>query len=84
MERIKEIRGQHFTRYTFQAIAWKHKLKEDKRYCWEATEGVLVRYSNDVIQFVQSLSEAEVNDALANYRDHIRDARDKNNEEDDA
>lgn len=77
VERIEKIHGQRFTQYTFQAVAWKYKLKKDKRYCWEATEGVLVRYSNDVIHFVQSLSEADVKHALADYRDHIRDARDQ-------
>lgn len=65
---IKVLHGKPFTSYTFQAIIWKHGLKDKSQYCWIAREGVLTRYSNDVVSLIKSLSPADVNAALTDYR----------------
>jgi hypothetical protein len=66
--RITTLHGMAFTAHTFQAIVWKYGLREKRSYCWRATEGVLTRYSNDVIPFLQRLTEADVRAALTDYR----------------
>ena len=68
VKKIDTLHGKKFTSYTFQSIAWKHHLKEDPRYCWQAKDGFLTRYSNDVITFVNSLTHADLDAALTDYR----------------
>ena len=72
VETIGTLHGNTFTSYTFQAIAWKHNLKENSQYCWKATEGVLTRYSNDVVTYIKRLSPKDLEAALADYREHLR------------
>lgn len=72
VEAIKTLHGRLFTSYVFQAIAWKHGLKENPKYCWKAREGVLTRYSRDVLAFIRRLSAADVGAALTDYRMHRR------------
>jgi hypothetical protein len=67
LQRMPTLHGKPFTAHTFQAIVWKYGLKDDPRYCWKATEGVLTKYSNDVIQFIQRLTEADVQAAITDY-----------------
>ena len=75
LNRIDELYGQQFSQYTFQAIIWKYQIKENPQYCWEATEGVLTRYSNDVVTFIRRLTESEVKESLHDYREHMRSIR---------
>lgn len=72
LERIGDLHGSPLNSHKFQAIAWKHGLKEKQQYCWRATEGVLTRYSHDVIQYVRSLTQADVEAALTDYREYQR------------
>jgi len=67
LHRITILHGQPFTAHTFQAIVWKYGLKTDRRYCWRATEGVLTKYSNDIIPFIQRLTEADVKAAITDF-----------------
>lgn len=69
---IGTLHGKRFTNHTFQAIAWKHDLKNKSQYCWRATGGVLTRYSNDVIAYIQRLTSSDVYTALTDYRSHLR------------
>jgi hypothetical protein len=68
IEKIGTFHGTELSPHKFQAIAWKHQLKEKSQYCWRATEGVLTRYSNDTVTFVKSLTQADVEAALTDYR----------------
>jgi len=70
--RIDTLHGVKFTSYTFQAIAWKHQLREKPQYCWRATEGVLTRYANDTVAFLKSLTSADLQAALTDYRTYLR------------
>lgn len=69
---IADLHGIRFSPYVFQAIVWKYKLKEDPIYCWRATEGVLTRYSNDIVPRIRQLTKSEVEAALLGYRAHRR------------
>jgi hypothetical protein len=69
---IETLGGNEFTSYMFQAIVWKHSLKENTQYCWKAKEGLLTRYSNDVVTYIKRLSANDVRTALTDYREHLR------------
>lgn len=68
LQRIPTLHGDSFGAHTFQAIVWKYGLKEKRAYCWRATEGILTRYSNDIIPFIERLTEADVQAALTDYK----------------
>jgi hypothetical protein len=69
---IDTLHGQAFTAHTFQAIVRKYNLKDERKYCWKASEGVLTRYSHDVTAFIKRLSAADVDAALTDYRQFLR------------
>lgn len=71
VDNIANLHGRRFTSHTFQAIAWKYDLKNEARFCWKASEGVLTKYSRDVIALVKKLSAADVDAALTDYRRHL-------------
>ncbi len=72
LETIPTLHDIHFTSYTFQAIVWKYSLRENAQYCWMANEGVLTRYSQDIITFIKSLSANDKDSAVNSYREHMR------------
>ena len=72
LEKIDFLQGKKFTPYVFQALVWKYRIKEKPQYCWTASEGVLTRYSGDVIAFVRGLTAADVKAARTDYREFIR------------
>lgn len=72
VEAIATLHGKTFTSHGFQAIAWKHGLKDKPQYCWRAREGVLTKYSHDVTAFIKRLSAADVEAALTDCRGYLR------------
>jgi hypothetical protein len=70
--RIQQLHGKKFTTHTFQAVCYKYKFKENPTYCWRAMEGVLVKYSNDLVQRIKSLTDKDLEDALSSYKAYIR------------
>jgi len=72
LEKIQSLHGQPFTSYVFQALVWKHDLKSKPQYCWQASEGVLTKYSNDILPFLRKLSSADLGAAMADYRNHMK------------
>jgi len=72
LERIGNLHGRRFTSNTFQALCYKFKFKDDPRYCWKATEGVLTKYSNDLVARIKLLSDRETQDALTEYKAYTR------------
>jgi hypothetical protein len=74
LEEIETLHGQRFTSYTFQAIAWKYELKRQPQYCWQATGGLLTRYSHDVVAFLKKLTKADLEATLTDHRAHQRKA----------
>ena len=75
VQSIEELAGQKFTPYVFQAVAWKYDLKSQSQYCWKAKEGILTRYSNDIIPWLKRLSRAEIDGALKDYKAFLRSKR---------
>jgi len=65
---IGNLHGKVFSPYIFQAILWKHGIKENPRFCWRATEGVLTRYSRDVVPWIRGLAETDIQVALDQYK----------------
>ena len=70
--RIDMLHNKRFTSHTFQAIVWKYSIKDKRQYCWQASEGVLTKYSNDTIAFINNLTAADLQAALTDYRDYLR------------
>ncbi|RJO61271.1 DUF3644 domain-containing protein [candidate division WS5 bacterium] len=66
------LHGKPFTPFVFQAILWKYNLKENLQYCWKASEGVLTKYSNDVVTFIDRLTVADIEAALKDYKVFMR------------
>jgi len=65
---IGTLHGQRFTSYTFQATAWKYQLKQQPQYCWQATGGLLTKYSQDTVALIKRLTKADLEAALTDYR----------------
>ena len=70
---IERLHEMSFTPYTFQAIVWRHQIKENPKFCWRATEGVLTRYSRDIVPWIRGLAAADVQAAINQYRQFQRD-----------
>lgn len=70
VDQVKTLHGQMFNTYTFQAIAWKRQLKSDSQYCWQAKEGFLTKYSNEVVALIKSMTRADLEAAMKDYREH--------------
>lgn len=66
--KVGTLHGRKFTPYVFQAIAHKHGLKEKPEHCWKDGTGLIIRYSEDVVALVRSLTEADLEAALTDYR----------------
>lgn len=66
------LHGRKFTSYVFQAIVWKYGIKSQPQYCWQAKEGVLTRYSHDVVDFIKRLTPADLDAALKDYRAYLK------------
>lgn len=75
LEKVGNINGKDLTSYVFQAIAWKHDLRSDDRFCWRASEGVLTRYSNDIIPWLKNLGANDVDGAVKDYRQYLNKKR---------
>ncbi|MGC8733164.1 MAG: DUF3644 domain-containing protein, partial [Halothiobacillaceae bacterium] len=73
--KIGTLHGKAFTPYVFQAIAWNYGLKDKPQYCWRAQEGVLTKYSNDLVTFIKRLSPDDVVAAIDGYRTYQRSRR---------
>src|SRR3989442_212477 len=72
LRQIGTLHGKTMTSHILQAIAWKYQLKTQAQYCWQAKEGVLTKYSNDLLAFIKRLTEADLEAALKDYRENLR------------
>ena len=72
IEKVGDLHSMPLTPHRFQAIAWKFELKTKPQFCWKATEGVLTKYSNDVLHFLKGLTKDQIEAAVAEYRDHMK------------
>jgi len=49
-------------------VCYKFGFKKEPKYCWKAIEGVLTKYSNELVPRIKSLTEQEIGEALGAYR----------------
>ena len=75
LAKIKHIGDRKMTSHVFQAITWKYQLKIDSKYCWIAKEGVLTKYSSEVVKLMTTLTDRAVDEAVVGYRNHLRNRR---------
>lgn len=71
MNKIQKIHGRRFTSYVFQAIIQKYDLKNNPNLSWVASEGVLTKYSNDIIPWIERLSKEDIEQAIKEYRKRL-------------
>lgn len=77
LAKIEHVGDRRLTSHVFQTIVWKHQLRDNKRYCWSAYEGVLTRYSADILNLIRKLSHSDVEEAINDYKHHLRERRHK-------
>lgn len=72
LAKVPTLHGKPFSAHTFQALVWKHDLKGRPEYCWKAKEGVLTRYSSDIVAWINQRTPQELESALGDYRAFLR------------
>ena len=72
LKEITELHGKRFTSHTFNALVWHQKIKDNQRLCWVSHEGVLTKYSREIIAIFRRLTSKQIEAALAAYREHMR------------
>ena len=60
LEKLSALYGIKLNRFVFQALIWKYDIKQKRNMCWIADEGVLTKYSNEIIYFFKTLSQGEI------------------------
>lgn len=56
------------TSHEFQSITYKHKIKENEKYCWKSNKGGSPRYSQQIINFLNDLTKEDINLAKIEYK----------------
>jgi hypothetical protein len=72
---VGALHGEPFTTGVFQAVAWKHGIKSNARFCWKSSGGELVRYSHDAVAFIKRLTQGDIDLAKNEYRERNRKKR---------
>lgn len=72
LKKITKLHGKRFTSHVFQAIVWKFSIKSKPNYFWKDSGGILTKYSNDIITFIQRLTSDEVETARKDYREFLQ------------
>lgn len=75
IEKVGKLHNKQFTSNTFQALCYKFGFKTDPKFCWKAIEGVLTKYSPELVQHIKALSDEEVAEALVAYKTYLRKRR---------
>ncbi len=68
IQKVGVLHGKPFTSATFQAVVWRFDLKNKPEFCWRAAGNRLVKYSNEIVAYVQRLSADQVESAIKDYR----------------
>lgn len=72
VQQIGTLHGKPFTTHTFQSVCYKFGFKDDSTYCWKSVEGVLTKYSNEIIPRIKALTPQEITASLDAYRKRIK------------
>jgi hypothetical protein len=65
----------NITSYQFQAITYQYKIKDNERYCWASKKGGSPRYSQDIINFLNDLTDEQIDKATIEYKLYIKNRR---------
>lgn len=63
--------------YTFDAITWHYKIKEQDAYSWHNSKTHTYLYSNSLVEFIQGLNKHEIENCLMHYKLHVSKTRKK-------
>ncbi len=72
LEKIPTLHGKTFTAFIFQAVVWQNGVKSKLELCWQAKEGVLTKYSNEIVAWINQLTPVDVQSALDGYRGFMK------------
>ncbi len=65
-----QLHGVKFTSYTFDAIVWFYKIKENKIMCWKNNISETYQYSNDFVNYLKKMTATQIDTAVAAYKKH--------------
>lgn len=65
---VTDLHGVPLTTFVFRALVWKFAIRPNRRFCWESQEGVLTKYSRELVSFLHRLSKSEIEQALQDYK----------------
>ena len=78
LEELNLLHGEEFNSRSFQALVWKHDLKNKAQYCWMDQKQRRPYYSRDVVSFVKQRTKAEIAAARTAYSEHLSKKRKAN------
>ncbi len=62
------LKGVKFSSYTFDAVVWHRKFKENDRYCWENEKAKSFQYSPQLVVAIKALTKEEIHESLVSYK----------------
>lgn len=70
--KVGSLHGKKISSYVFQAISRRYDFRNKPELCWRAAEGVLTKYSEDVVAFIKRLSKEELESAISEYKKYLK------------
>lgn len=70
LERL--VARKDLNKFGWEAVVWRYRLRDRADFCWIAHEGGLVKWSNEALSFVRSLSKNDVEEARSSYSRHLK------------
>jgi len=77
LDKVEHVSGVKITSFVLQAVVWHHSIKSKKNYCWQASEGVLTRYSHEFVTWLKTLTRKQIEAAISAYKEEMRRKRKK-------
>jgi hypothetical protein len=69
------LNGVRFTQRTFQAIILKYDIKNKRHLHWRPDKGGSPQYSRDLLPFLKKLPQVEIEIALDEYKNYLKQRR---------
>ena len=75
---IERITNHKITTFTFTSIIWKYDIKKKKKlYLKKKKGGGAAHFGADLVNFIQNLSDVDVQDAVSSYKEFRKQRRKK-------
>ena len=65
------VHGVQFTTRTFDALVWRHKIKENERFCWKNDSTNTFQYSPELAAHLKTFTKEQVAAACRAYSIHL-------------